>query len=151
MMRIRLSQPSLIDATPMPQSDRDDTREMLVACLCAEWCGVCREYRAAFDALAQERRDVAFHWIDIEADAERVGDLDVENFPTVLIQRGDTLLFFGTMLPQPVHLRRAIERLGALSADEARAHAAAHAADEDWRSAARLGALLRGDRPRERF
>jgi thioredoxin-like negative regulator of GroEL len=120
---------------------------MLVACLCAEWCGVCREYRVAFDALAHERPDVAFHWIDIEADADRVGDLDVENFPTVLIQRGDTLLFFGTMQPQPVHLRRAIERLGALTAEQAHAHARARATDESWQSAARLGVLLRGGPP----
>ena len=26
----------------------------LVACLCAAWCGSCRDYRATFDALSRE-------------------------------------------------------------------------------------------------
>ena len=37
-----------------------------VVCLCAGWCGVCREYRAVFDALAAAHPQVRFDWVDVE-------------------------------------------------------------------------------------
>jgi thioredoxin 1 len=77
---------------------RADT--LLVACLCAEWCGTCRDYREAFDLLADDHPDMCFAWIDIENHADRFDDLDVENFPTILIEDSVTTRFFGTVLPQ---------------------------------------------------
>nr|WP_151447540.1 thioredoxin family protein [Lacisediminimonas profundi] len=71
----------------------------IVACLCAAWCDVCREFRPAFEALAAEHPDKRFLWVDIEDQADVVGDFDVDNFPTLLLQRGDTVAFFGTILP----------------------------------------------------
>ena len=71
----------------------------VVACLCAAWCDVCRQYRAGFEALAAQHPDKHFIWIDIEDEAEVVGDFDVENFPTLLIQGADTVAFFGTVVP----------------------------------------------------
>ena len=59
---------------------------LFVACLCAEWCGTCREYRDAFDRLADKHPEICFAWIDIETHADRFDDLDVENFPTILIE-----------------------------------------------------------------
>ena len=70
-----------------------------VACLCAAWCGTCTSYRATFERLAARHPDKHFLWIDIEDQADLVGDLDVDNFPTLLLQRGDTVAFFGTMVP----------------------------------------------------
>ena len=69
-------------------------------CLCAEWCGTCRDYRAVFEALAQEHAGVRFVWVDIEDDAELVDELEVETFPTLLIGRGSELLFLGPVPPQ---------------------------------------------------
>lgn len=71
----------------------------IVACLCAAWCGTCGSYRAAFEALAARHPDKHFVWIDIEDQADVVGDLDVDNFPTLLIQRHDVVAFFGTVMP----------------------------------------------------
>lgn len=71
----------------------------VVACLCAAWCDVCRAYRTSFDALAAKHPDTRFVWIDIEDEADVAGDLDVENFPTLLIQHGDTVAFYGVVLP----------------------------------------------------
>ena len=83
--------------------------EFLVVCLCAEWCGTCREYKTGFDELATQFPDSRFRWFDIEDHADDLGDLDVENFPTLLVLRGELVLFFGTMLPHLSHLRRLIE------------------------------------------
>ena len=83
---------------------------LLVACLCAAWCGTCKEYLPVFDAA----RDAAppgehFIWVDIEDDADVVEDIDVENFPTLLVARGDTVLYFGVLTPQPGLLARLLQ------------------------------------------
>ncbi len=69
-------------------------------CLCAGWCGTCRDYRALFDALAQAHPEVRFEWVDIEDESELAGDLDVETFPTLLIADGRKAHFLGPLLPQ---------------------------------------------------
>jgi thiol-disulfide isomerase/thioredoxin len=84
-----------------------DPKTLLVACLCAEWCGTCREYRVMFDVLADSHPAACFVWIDIETHSELVDDYDVENFPTILIEDGVSTRFFGTVLPQ----RRIVERM----------------------------------------
>jgi hypothetical protein len=38
-----------------------------------------------------------------------MGHLDVENFPTLLIARGDEVLFYGTVLPHEQTLARLVE------------------------------------------
>ena len=81
----------------------------LVICLCAQWCGTCRDYRAGFEGLAADFSGVDFRWLDIEDEADQLGDLDVENFPTLYIRRGESVLFFGTLLPHLATLRRLIE------------------------------------------
>lgn len=91
--------------------DTPQAEGWLVACLCAAWCGSCRDYRATFEALARERPDHAFVWVDIEDESDALSpfDLDVENFPTVLIARGDELRFLGTLLPHATTLVRTLE------------------------------------------
>ncbi len=84
---------------------------LIVACLCAAWCGTCSGYRNAFEELALKHPEKYFLWVDIEDHADIVGDLDVENFPTLLIQRHDTVAFFGTMLPDPNVANRLIETI----------------------------------------
>lgn len=92
-----------------------------VVCLCAQWCGTCRDYRAVFEQLARVHPAVRFVWIDIEDEAEVAGDLDVETFPTLLIADGKAARFLGPLLPQAPVLSRLIESLqagsGALQAD----------------------------------
>lgn len=91
-----------------------DGNTLLVACLCAQWCGTCRDYRAEFDRLADAHPEVCFTWIDIETHADRFDDLDVENFPTLLIEDGVTTRFFGTVLPHISIAERLLSDLTAL-------------------------------------
>lgn len=82
-----------------------------VVCLCAAWCGVCRDYQGPYDTLAADHPGIRFQWIDIEDDEDLVGDLDVETFPTLLIAQGDRLRFLGPLLPQPGVLDRLLRSL----------------------------------------
>ena len=85
----------------------------LVACLCAAWCGTCRDYRAVFDAAAAQFADHAFVWIDIEDESALFDDidldLDIETFPTVAVVHGGELRFFGPLLPGVAALTRIVD------------------------------------------
>ena len=79
---------------------------LLVACLCADWCGACREYKPLFDSLASKFPNVRFLWIDVEDEADLIDPIEVEDFPTILISAGEAPLFFGTVLPHVETLER---------------------------------------------
>ena len=82
-----------------------------MACLCAQWCDTCRDYLPIFEACAAGfGAQVQPLWIDIEDDAELVDGINVENFPTLLLARGDALLFLGPITPQPQTLARLVAR-----------------------------------------
>ena len=83
----------------------------LVVCLCAEWCGTCRDYRGPMREVATEFSAHAFAWIDIEDEVELSGDIDIETFPTLLVLEGDQVLFYGPMLPGADGLRRLLRVL----------------------------------------
>ena len=91
----------------------DDT--LLVACLCAGWCTTCDAYRPALAELAAQHPGVRFAWIDIEDDADALGDeaLDIATFPTVMVLRGGVPLFHGTLLPHAGTLLRLLDSLQA--------------------------------------
>ena len=86
-------------------------RPWLVACLCAAWCRTCDEYRPTFAAAAHAHPDMRFAWIDIEDHSDALGPLalDIDDFPTVLIARGDALRFLGPLLPHRETLLRTVE------------------------------------------
>lgn len=83
----------------------------LVACFCAAWCDTCTQYRPKLEALADSQPQHAYAWIDIEDHPDLLGDEDVENFPTLLVQAGDNVLFYGPMLPHIGHLERLLQNL----------------------------------------
>ena len=114
----------------------------IVACLCAAWCDVCRQYQASFEELAARHPDKRFIWIDVEDQADVVGELDVENFPTILIQRDDVVAFYGTMLPEARQLHRLIEAQAERSAGELRAEAQSSAERRQWQEDCNLRSLL---------
>ena len=89
----------------------DDGERWLVACLCASWCRTCDDYRPTFAAAVAARPDLRFAWIDIEDHSDALGQvaLDIEDFPTLLIARGEMLRFFGPILPHRETLLRTID------------------------------------------
>jgi thioredoxin-like negative regulator of GroEL len=115
----------------------------VVACLCAAWCGTCTSYRAAFEALAERHPDKVFVWIDIEDQADVVGDLDVDNFPTLLLQRGETVAFFGTVLPDPKVAERMVQAQAATGDAELARLAQSSEERRAWQEECNLRTLLR--------
>ena len=85
-------------------------------CLCAEWCGTCRDYRPLLEQVARAHPQFRFAWVDIEDHADIADAFDVETFPTLLIAGADGTRFLGPLLPHAETLSR---MLGALKAPEA--------------------------------
>ena len=92
-----------------PNADADP--HWWVICLCAEWCGACREWRDAFTQVAASHPQLRFAWVDVEDEADAMGDIDIETFPTVLIASGHQPLFLGPMQPSGAQLTRLIASL----------------------------------------
>ena len=86
---------------------------VLNACSYCESGGTCREFRPTLERLAEARRDIVFAWADVEDDAELVGDLDVENFPTLALFRAGVALHYGVSLPHEAVVARLVETLAA--------------------------------------
>lgn len=84
-----------------------------VVCLCAEWCGTCRDYRAVFEQAMLDHPDMRFVWLDIEDQADLVGEVDVETFPTLLIADDQAIRFAGPLMPHPGTLSRLLDSLPA--------------------------------------
>ena len=92
----------------MSDPETPTAEPLLVACLCAEWCRTCDAYRETLVAVRDALRlhpDVAmrFLWVDIE------------DVPTILLARGDAVLFFGPILPHAQTVDRLLR--GALAGE----------------------------------
>ena len=84
-----------------------------VICLCPAWCGPCRAYEPGFRQAAAAHPALAFRWLDVEDDADALGDLDIETFPTLVIGGADgAVRFAGPVLPQPAQITRLLHSLG---------------------------------------
>jgi hypothetical protein len=87
---------------------------LLVVCLCAQWCRTCDTYHDTLVALRDTMRlghpdvPMRFVWVDIEDESDLVGDLDIEDFPTILLARDDRVLFFGPVMPHAQTLDRLV-------------------------------------------
>ena len=89
---------------------RDDWH---VICLCAAWCGVCRDWLPVMRELAQSRPDLRLAWIDVEDEDEAMGEVEIQTFPTVLVAHGGEPRFFGPVAPSAPQLARLVNGLQA--------------------------------------
>lgn len=80
-----------------------------VACLCADWCGSCRDYQERFELVGRAFPSAQFVWVDIEDQADLVDPIEVDNFPTVLVVVDGAVHFFGSITPQMETLQRLVQ------------------------------------------
>lgn len=84
-----------------------------VVCLCAAWCRTCDDFRPGFEQARARHPSLAFRWVDIEDEAELLGEFDVETFPTLVIGgRDGRVRFAGPVLPQGAQIARLLQSLG---------------------------------------
>ena len=107
--------------------------DLLVVCLCAEWCGVCRDYRSSFEqvkvAVQADHPQAQFLWLDVEDETDLLHPFDdVDDFPTLLIAVAETPRFFGSLTPQPQTLERLVRSLTEDASAKAIPDPALHAA-----------------------
>jgi len=84
-----------------------------VVCLCAEWCGTCRDYRPLFEQVARAHPGLRFAWVDIEDHADIADEFDDETFPTLLVADAAGTRFLGPLLPHAETLSRMLTALPA--------------------------------------
>lgn len=97
---------------PTPEADtRSPATDYWVICLCADWCGLCRDYRSVFVDMAARYPQARFAWLDIEDQADLIGDVDVETFPTLLLADAQGTRFLGPLTPQAQTLSRLLDSL----------------------------------------
>jgi thioredoxin 1 len=94
-----------------PDNTATPAAPLRVICLCAAWCGVCRDWSGTFDALAAAHPQVLFDWVDVEDESDAMGDIDIETFPTLLIAQGPRARFLGPVQPLPAQVARLLESL----------------------------------------
>ena len=87
------------------------TPVMWVVCLCADWCGLCRDYRAVLKQVAAQYPAHRFVYLDIEDQADAVGDMDIETFPTLLVADAQGVFFLGPLAPHAATLSRLLASL----------------------------------------
>jgi thioredoxin 1 len=104
-----------MNAAPMGDNFGMTKPVLDVVCLCAAWCGTCGAYAETFAELQAALPGHRYRWIDIEDEADLVGDIDVETFPTLLLAFEGHVLFAGPVLPRLGDAQRLVE-VQALSA-----------------------------------
>ena len=84
-------------------------KSWVVAFFCAQWCRACREFRPELDKMTVSYPQVAFFWVDVEDNSDMLGDLDINKFPTLLIQQGDTVAFYSCIHPDTKLIERILQ------------------------------------------
>lgn len=81
--------------------------------LCAEWCGVCREFKAPFNQAMQTLALTNASWIDIEEHPDWEDKVDIESFPTLYVEAANgSVVFSGSIEPDIDQLLRLLGRVG---------------------------------------
>ena len=90
----------------------------------ASWCGPCRAFAPAYEAVAEANPDVTFAKVNTEEEQELASAFNIRSIPTLMIFRDKVLLFAQPgALPQNV-LEELLRKVRELDMDQVRAEIA---------------------------
>jgi thioredoxin 1 len=97
----------------MDSAGTEDRATWWVACLCAAWCGVCRDWQPLFAQQARAHPHMRFAWVDVEDEDDAMGEVDIQTFPTLLVARGTQVLHLAPIPPSASQFTRLLATLQA--------------------------------------
>ncbi len=89
-----------------------------VVSYCAAWCRACQAWQTIFQDMAEATPAWTFIWVDIEDSPAWLGDEDVEDFPSIMLETGGYTRLWGVQLPYREHLQRLLEHAPGLPAQD---------------------------------
>jgi thioredoxin-like negative regulator of GroEL len=81
--------------------------EASVLIVCADWCGVCRNFKT----IVKDFHDCRVAWVDLDDFEELPGSPEIETFPTVIVVKDTAVLFIGAIKPNKESLEGLISRV----------------------------------------
>ena len=75
----------------------------------APWCGPCRAFGPAFNEVVAEFNDIDVQKINIDEDQDAARGYNVTSIPTIIMMKGNTIVFRNKGLMTKNHLKDAIE------------------------------------------
>jgi len=122
----------------------------MVVFFCAEWCRSCREFRPVLEKMPSSYPQAAFFWVDIEDNSDMLGELDINKFPTLLIQQGDLVAFYSCIHPDTKLIERILQSMMEKSPDTLRAQAQDNEEIRQWQTECNFMTMLHNGLDSER-
>ena len=86
----------------------------------ASWCGPCRAFAPTFEAASDKHADIVFGKIDTQAEQALAGQLQIRSIPTLMVFRGNIMVFNKAGALPPKALEDLIGQVRDLDMDEVR-------------------------------
>ena len=78
-----------------PNDPANPANNCLAVIVCADWCGVCRNFKT----IVKDFHGCRVTWIDLDDFEELPGSPEIETFPTVIVVKDAAVLFIGAIKP----------------------------------------------------
>jgi thioredoxin 1 len=108
-----------------------EQNDIVIVDFWAAWCGPCRAFAPAFEAASERHPDVIFAKVDTDAEQELAGAFRIRSIPTLMLFRGEVLLFEHSGMIPGEALDEIIAKAKSLDMEKVRAELAAADAASD--------------------
>lgn len=97
----------------------------------APWCGPCRQFAPVYESLAEQHEDLVFAKVNTEEERELAGHFRIRSIPTLMVFRGQIIVFSQPGALPPAALTTVIEKVRKLDMDAVRKEVEAQAANSE--------------------